>query len=767
MADDLFDFASRQATPAQRAEELRRILRRNNDLYYAKAAPEISDAEYDKLFRELEELEAQHPELASPDSPTHRVGNDLTEGFRKIGHPSPMQSIDDIFEKKPGEAAHTDQELIAFYDRLARTLEQDAPIVTVEPKIDGVAVTLMYRNGKLEYAATRGDGKQGDDITANVRTIAAIPAELPAPAPAILEIRGEIFMRSEPFAQLNAQRDAEGLPAFANPRNATAGTIKLLNPEEVAARPLDFLAHGLGLYEGEPLTDASGYENLLTRLGIPVNRPIIIARSLEETREAVRTVSNLRQTLGYGTDGAVIKVYDFAQRGELGSTARAPRWAAAFKFLPEQRETVLENIVIQVGRTGVLTPVAELAPVPLSGTIVSRATLHNQDEIERKDIRIGDTVLVEKAGEIIPAVISVNKTLRPAASEPYSLYHAVHGRCPSCGEPISRFEGQVAWRCTNITCPAQAATRTIHFCRREALDIESLGGSVAETLVARGLIRTPLDLFKLDLETLGSLNLGTDAEPRRFGEKNAAKALQALADARNYPLDRWIIAFGIPNIGAVTARLVATCHRDLHDLSRSDYLAALLELQTMADEYKALNPKARANKTDDEQLKQQRELRRTELKETMEQRAAEYTRRGYLILNADAKSSEPILTNPVGNVATQSLVDFFRSHAGRHAVEELETLGINPSSATYIENKNETVEGPLSGKTFVLTGALSRPRPEYEKLIAAQGGKATGSVTKKTDYLVAGEGGGSKRDKAAQLGIPVITEEQLLSMIQP
>ncbi len=757
---DLFDYASSQQTLAERYGELCRLIRRNNELYYARATPEISDAEYDRLYRELEKMEAEHPELVTPDSPTQQVGNDLSEGFRKVTHPSPMQSIDDIFEHKP-EQGETDAELIAFYERLAQSLGQASPLVTVEPKIDGCAVTLLYRNGSLHYAATRGDGHTGDDITANVRTLSCIPPVLPEGAPALLEVRGEIFMPTAGFDRLNAQRDAEGLPVFANPRNATAGTIKLLDPEEVARRPLAFLAHGLGAYDGAPLLHTDDYENLLTRMGIPCNRPILRAGNLETLRQRVRDINTLRRELGFGTDGAVIKLDDFQRREELGSTARAPRWAAAFKYLPEQKETLLRGITIQVGRTGVLTPVAELEPVKLSGTTVSRATLHNQDEIERKDIRIGDTLLMEKSGEIIPAVVHVVLSRRPADAVPYSLYEAVNGVCPCCGAPISREDGQVAWRCTNLTCPAQAAMRTTYFCKREALDVESLGGVVAEALVHRGLLTNPLELFTLTVEQLGALNLGTDEEPRRFGEKNAAKAIAALNDARQLPLERWLTAFGIPTIGTVTARTVALYHRDLTELANSAYLEALLALEEDVVLYNRLNPKSRANREAD---REKLEHRRAALYERMKAQSSPWETRGYLSLQADG-ANKLRLANPLGSVSTRKLRDYFLSRAGQQAIQTLAELGINPVSPTYRENFSEADAGPLSGLTFVLTGTLSRPRPEFEKLIAEAGGKATSSVTSKTHYLVAGEGGGSKRDKAARLGIPIINEEKLLRLI--
>lgn len=760
MATDLFDYGAAQQAPAQRYAELCELVRRNNELYYAQASPELSDAEYDRLYRELEELERAHPELVTPESPTQRVGNDLSAGFRKIRHTQPMQSIDDIFEHKPG-SGETDAELTAFYARLGEQLGRPAPRVVVEPKIDGCAVTLCYRRGKLLYAATRGDGRTGDDITANALTLRDIPPTLPEGAPELLEVRGEIFMRSADFDALNAERDAAGLPAFANPRNATAGTIKLLDAAEVARRPLRFLAHGLGALQGVELRDTDDYEALLQRLGIPYNRPILRAQGTEELRRAVAKTDVLRRELGFGTDGAVIKLDDYAAREALGSTARAPRWAAAFKYLPEQRETRLLGITVQVGRTGVLTPVAELEPVRLSGTTVSRATLHNADEIARKDIRVGDTLLMEKSGEIIPAVVHVVLSKRPPEAQPYDLYRAVGGVCPCCGAPIDREEGQVAWRCTNLTCRAQAAMRTVYFCRREALDIESLGGTVAEALVQRGLIRTPLDLFRLTLPELAALNLGSEEEPRRFGEKNAARALAALEKAKSMPLERWLTALGIPGIGAVTARTVARYQRSVQELATGAFLPLLVALEDKLARYHALNPRSPQNKGDD---KEALEAERASLLAEMQAEAAPYVARGYLSLEPNA-TGRLALNNPIGSVATRALLRYVRSAAGRELLDTLAQLGIEARSDSYEEDMRRQAAGALAGKVLVLTGSLSRPRPEFERLIAEAGGKATGSVTKKTTYLVAGEGGGSKRDKALKLGIPIIDEPALMALL--
>ena len=713
-------------SPEQRVKELRQQLEHHNRLYYSKARPEISDTEYDRLFRELEELERKHPELHDPDSPTLRVGGEPIEGFEKVRHLVPMLSIDDVFEltpealeKSPGTRA--EKELIEFYQRVRKGLGHDDVSVTVEPKIDGVAVSLVYRNGKLDYAATRGDGSTGDDITHNVRTIRSIPMELActkaASIPPLLEVRGEIFMPNEAFAAMNAERDEAGLPTFANPRNATAGTLKQLDPKIVAKRPLSFLAHGIGTYEGPALETEHDFQSLLDALGIPRNQPVIDAHDLESTLKAVGQINTLRHELDYGTDGAVVKVLKRSEREKLGFTSRAPRWAAAYKFIPEQKETTLTAVTIQVGRTGVLTPVAELKPVLISGSTVSRATLHNQDEITKKDIRIGDTVLIEKAGEIIPAVVKVIR--HHGHSQPFSLFHHVKGRCPSCGGPISQEEGFVAWRCTNFQCPAQAVTRISHFSSRKALDIEGVGETVADALVRHDHCKTPLDLFELDENTLANLNLGTDEAPRRFGEKNAAKVVSALEDAKNKPLHRWIYAMGIRHVGESAAKELSRLHADLNELADSPILRELLA-DTRIDAKKK-----------------------------------------------NEKLAEYAITGDVGRAVAESIVEFFESDAGRFALKRLGKLGINPKSGNFlpIAAKADTSMMPLAGLTFVITGTLSVDRDDMKAFIEEKGGKVSGSVSAKTSYLVVGEGGGSKRDKAESLGVNIISEDGLQELI--
>jgi len=709
--DDLFSFHPAPG-PENRIRELRRLLQHHNDLYYQQAQPEISDAEYDTLFRELEELEAKHPEFHDANSPTQRVGGKPLDSFQQVTHLMPMLSIDDVFELK--DAPVPEQELIAFYQRLQKNLSRDNVAVTIEPKIDGVAVTLVYRNGTLDYAATRGDGTTGDDVTQNVRTIRTIPLVLAGnDVPDLLEVRGEIFMPNAAFAAMNEERDEAGLPTFANPRNATAGTLKQLDPKVVAQRPLAFLAHGLGAYEGPALRSEADFHQLLDQLRIPRNQPIFHADTLADTLAAVARLNVSRHDLDHATDGAVIKVLDRADREALGFTSRAPRWAAAYKFLPEQKETTLLAITIQVGRTGVLTPVAELEPVLVSGTTVSRATLHNQEEISKKDIRIGSTVLIEKAGEIIPAVVKVIR--QPDGSVPFSLFDHVGGACPSCGGAISQEDGFVAWRCTNFQCPAQAVTRIRHFASRKALDISSLGESVAEALVRDHLCRSPLDLFDLTLEQLAPLNLGTEEEPRRFGEKNAQKIIDGLAEARRKPLKRWIFALGIRQIGESAAKELSRLHKNFAELAQSEILAELC-----------------------------RDTR------------------------ADAKKKNPLLlpyaiSGDVATVAAQSMVAYFRSAAGEKLLESLREHGVDPQSDNYQPKPAEIdlSQQPLAGKTFVITGTLSAPRDEIKQWIESKGGKVSGSVSANTSYLLCGEAGGSKRDKAEALGVKIIDETEL------
>ena len=742
---DLFSLAQARS-PASRIRELRAELSRHDSLYN-QGTPEIHDAEYDQLLRELEELEKLHPELHDPDSPTQRVGGAPIAGFKKIRHAVPMLSIDDVFELSPDALAKSgttrpEQELIEFYQRLRKNLKRDNAepkdvTVTVEPKIDGVAVSLRYENGSLVHAVTRGDGQTGDDVTHNVRTIRSIPLTLEAVNPlfgddihfhGVLETAtGPSLVSSQPniagtvptAAEVATWFESNGYHSTGHNRwkNAAAGTLKQLDPKIVAQRPLAFLAHGLGAYDGPPLATGLEFHDLLDQFHIPRNQPIITATSLEEMLDAVATINRERHSFDYATDGAVIKVLDITERELLGATARAPRWAAAYKFLPEQKETTLNAITIQVGRTGVLTPVAELTPVLISGSTVSRATLHNQDEIDRKQIHIGATVLVEKAGEIIPAIVKVTRPV-PGAT-PFSLFDHVGGACPSCRGPISQEDGFVAWRCTNFQCPAQAVTHITHFASRKALDIDGLGEAVADALVRLGHCSTPLDLFSLTEETLANLNTASAEEPRRFGEKNAARILAALQSAKIKPLHRWLYAMGIRQLGESAAKELARLHLNLTELASSPILAELI-LDTRADAKKKNNFLTKYS-----------------------------------------------ITGDVGPVVAEAISAFFKSAAGQQVLERFAQLDINPLSDNYlpIPASADLTSKPLLGKTFVITGTLSIDRDAMKELIENQGGKVSGSISAKTHYLLCGEGGGSKRDKAEQLNVPILDETALQSMI--
>jgi len=727
--DDLFSQASvNQNGPENiqvQIEQLRTEVERHDRLYYDQATPEISDAEYDKLFRKLEELEERHPEFNDPNSPTQRVGSKALDSFEQVSHLKPMLSIDDVF---------TEEEVSDFFARLQKNLGKESIPVSIEPKIDGVAVSLVYRNGLLDYAATRGDGQRGDVITNNVRTIKKLPLKLGAKAPPLFEIRGEIYMPNAAFAKMNEERDEAGLQTFVNPRNATAGTLKQLDSKEVAKRPLAFLAHGLGAIEGIILENDKTFLNLLDQFKIPRNLPIWEASNLKEILNAIHELDEKRHHLDYGTDGAVIKVLDHSDRATLGSTSRAPRWAAAFKYPAEQKETLLKKITIQVGRTGVLTPVAELDPVFVSGSTVSRATLHNQDEINRKDIRLGDTVVIEKAGEIIPAVVRVVKDKREPNSKPFDLAEFVNHQCPSCQGPITQEEGLVAWRCNNFTCPAQAVTSLTHFSGRKALDIDGLGESIAIKLVEYGTVKSILDLFTLDAKSLANLELdaaklqgGGESKARRLGEKRAETILNSLEYAKtNMPLNRWIFAMGIPHVGESTSKELARLHKNLNEVFSSQILRDLANLPN----YEELSKSKRT------------------------------------------KENHPGLTeykidDSLGPVAAESLVSYFESEAGKLAISRFEELGINPTSEIYAPKPADldTSNLPLLGKTFVITGTLSKPRPEFKKLIESKGGKVSGSVSKNTHYLLAGEAAGSKQTKAEDLGITILDEKSLEDLL--
>ena len=526
---DLFSLS----TPADRAASLRAEIERHNRLYYTDAKPEISDQQFDALLRELQEIEAAHPELITPDSPTQRVGGAPIEGFQQIRHTVPMMSLDNTY---------SEADLISFYQRLQKGLARDSIECVIEPKIDGVAISIRYEDGVLKHAATRGDGQLGDDVTANVKTIRSVPLRLPVGVPQTFEVRGEVFMPKDGFARMNDEREGAGEARFANPRNATAGTLKQLDSRIVATRPLDVILYGLAdAGDAQISTQAEVYE-LLKKAGLHTAERTWRATSAEELVGAIRELDEVRKTLPYETDGAVIKVNDFADQRELGSTSKAPRWAIAYKYQPEQAETQVLAVDIQVGRTGALTPVARLVPVFLSGSTVSNATLHNFEEVARKDIRVGDYVLIEKAGEVIPAVVSVTLAKRTGTEQPVP----VPTSCPICSTPVMQGEELVVIRCPNPDCPEQVKRRIEHFCHRGAMDIRGLGESVVGQLVDAQLVRGPADLYDLNELLLARLE--------RQGTKSIDNMLKAIEESKKQEPWRLIFGLGILHVGANSSR---------------------------------------------------------------------------------------------------------------------------------------------------------------------------------------------------------------------
>ncbi len=702
---------------ASRIEQLRDEIRKHDQLYYEEAAPIISDREYDRLYKELIDLEAKFPDLVTPDSPTQRVGGKPLKAFEQVAHLIPMLSLDNTY---------SEEEVKNFYARIQRLLPNEKIPVMVEPKVDGVAVSLIYENGKLRQAATRGDGNVGDNITQNIRSIRSVPERLRDAAPKLLEVRGEVYMDRKGFEKLNDQRQKQGLPLFANPRNAAAGSLKQLDPAIVAKRPLGIVLYGTGATEGMDVDRHSEIFPLLKRLGLPVTERWWLAQSVEEILDAIHQLDGIRQNFAYQTDGAVVKVNSFVQRERLGFTAKSPRWAIAYKYAAERVETRLNDIVIQVGRTGILTPVAMLEPVLVSGSTVGRATLHNEDEIKRKDIRIGDTVAIEKAGEVIPAVVGVVKSKRPRDAKPFDFARHIRGKCPVCGDPIRRDPEFVAWRCENLHCPAQTTRRVEFFAARGALDIESVGGIVADKLVERGLARKPLELFELTVEQLAKLNLGTDEAPRVFGEKNATKAINAIERARTLPLSRWLFALAIPEVGKTTATQLARFHDSIEDVAHSQLLRDVLEYHE-----KEKNDRAAI--------------------------AELLIKAGFARPSKSKADKDRGIVTEVGPVVAKSVLDFFASSGGQKILRRIKQLGIEPKSEKVSAKK--AAELPLAGKTFVLTGTLpSMTREEATEKIEALGGHVTGSVSKKTDYVLAGTEPGSKFDKAKELGIRILDE---------
>ena len=717
-------MAKDEAQAGKRISELRDQIREHDRRYYEEAAPTISDRDYDRLYKELVDLEAKFPDLVTPNSPTQRVGGKPLQAFTQIQHRVAMLSLDNTY---------SEEEIANFYKRITKLLPGEKIPVVIEPKVDGVAVSVMYENGKLKYAATRGDGSVGDDITQNIKTIKSVPHQLPQAAPKIFEVRGEAYLDKKGFEKLNKEREAAGLPPFANPRNAAAGSLKHLDPNVAAKRPLGMIFYGTGAVEGADVDLHSKIFPLLKKLGLPTHEDWWLADSVDKILNAIRDLDDIRGDFPYETDGAVIKVDALEQREQLGFTAKSPRWAIAYKYAAERVETKLLDIKVQVGRTGILTPVAVLEPVLVRGSTVARATLHNEDEIKRKDIRIGDTVVIEKAGEVIPAVVEVTKSKRPRNAKPFDFLKHIHSKCPVCGGEVRRDPQFVAWRCENLRCPAQATRRLEFFAARGALDIESVGGIVADKLVERGLVREPLDLFELEVDQLAKLNLGTDEASRMFGEKNATKAIQAIDRARSFPLSRWLYALAIPDVGKTTATDLARFHETIDGVANSKLLRDVIAYHE-AD------------------------------KEARQDIAERLIKSGFAEPSKSKADKQRGIVTQVGPVVAQSVLDFFSSAAGKKISRRMKELGIKPKSEKVSVKKMEGL--PWAGKTFVLTGTLpSMTRDEASAKIEALGGHVSGSVSKKTDFVLAGSEAGSKLDEAKDLGLKIIDEAEFKKML--
>ena len=719
-------MAKDEAQAAKRIAQLRDEIRKHDRRYYEEAAPTISDREYDRLYKELVDLEAKFPDLVTSDSPTQRVGGKPLQAFAQIQHRVPMLSLDNTY---------SEDEVANFYKRITRLLPDEKIPVVIEPKVDGVAVSVMYETGRLKYAATRGDGLVGDDITQNIKTIRSVPHQLRGAAPKLFEVRGEAYLDRDGFKKLNKQREAAGLPLFANPRNAAAGSLKHLDPKIAAQRPLGIVFYGTGATEGVDVDLHSEVFPLFKKLGLPTHENWWLADSTEKILDAIRKLDRIRHDFPYETDGAVIKVDALEQRERLGFTAKSPRWAIAYKYAAERVETKLLDIKVQVGRTGILTPVAVLEPALVSGSTVSRATLHNEDEIKRKDIRIGDTVVIEKAGEVIPAVVEVVRSKRPRNAKPFDFLKYIHGKCPVCGGEVRRDPEFVAWRCENIRCPAQATRRLEFFAARSALDIESVGGIVADKLVERGLVREPLDLFELKAAQLAKLNLGTEENPRVFGEKNATKAIQSIERARSFPFSRWLFALAIPDVGKTTATDLARFHETIEDVANSKLLRDVLAYHESKGD-----------------------------KQAAKEIAERLIKSGFAEPSKSKIDKHGGIVTEVGPVVAKSVLDFFGSAEGKKILQRMKQLRIHPKTEKVSAKK--MAELPLAGTTFVLTGTLpSMTREEATEKIEALGGHVSGSVSKKTDYVLAGAEAGSKLDNAKELGVRVIDEKEFRKML--
>lgn len=677
------------AEAEQRINELRASVARHDELYYRRATPEIDDHRYDELKRELAGLEEVFPQLAAADSPTAQVGDDRTEGFQTYRHRERMMSLDNTY---------SETELREFHARIAKLLDRDDLTFVIEPKIDGLAVSVTYENGRLVRAVTRGNGIEGDDVTANVLTIATLPRELrataDAPVPDIVELRGEIFLTLEEFQRINRAREESGEALYANPRNLAAGTLKQIDPREVVQRKLEIVLYGRGY--AEPATalpsTQSGLHAAITAWGLPTTERIWTASHADEIVAAVHELDAVRATFAYATDGAVVKLDPLALQREAGATAKAPRWAMAYKFAAERAETRVAAITIQVGRTGVLTPVAELDPVSLAGSTVARATLHNRDEIARKDIRVGDFVWVEKAGEIIPAVVAVNLSRRGPECLPYTFPTA----CPVCCTGVIQHDGEVALRCPNYACPIQVRRRVQHFASKACVDIDGLGVAMVESLVEQGWVRNLPDIYRLRRGDL--LSLGKNVE------KSTDKLLAAIELSKTAELWRFLHGLGITHVGAAAAKDLARRFPTLESLADARYEDFIRDKETVI--------------------------------------------------------------GGIGAAMASAIVGFFNEPRNRMLVDELTRCGVRPTPPGAPGTGGLATSTVLSGQTLVLTGTLpTLSREQATELIEASGGKVSGSVSRKTNYVIAGAEAGSKLAKAQSLGVPILDESGLRALL--
>ena len=654
-------------------EKLREEIRYHEYKYYVEAQPEISDYEFDMLMKRLQELEARFPELITPDSPTQRVGEKPVEGFPTATHDPPMLSLENVYSY---------EEFLDFHNRILKALPGEEVEYVVEMKIDGVSIAVQYENGIYTRAITRGDGFQGDVVTENIKTVRSLPLRIKEKR--FVEVRGEVFMSKESFERLNRERAERGEPLFANPRNATAGTIRLLDPKEVSRRGLDIFFYYIFINKDYP--GPTHWENLqqIKELGFKRNEYVWLCKTPEEVLRIWDEWKDKKDSLSYDVDGLVVKVNSIDQQKRLGVTAKFPRWAIAFKFPAKQAVTRIINIELNVGRTGAVTPVAILQPVQLAGTTVSRATLHNEEEIKRKDIRIGDWVVIEKGGDIIPKVVSVVKSKRTGEEKPFVMPRY----CPVCGAELYRPPGEVIWRCPNVACPAKIKESILHFVSRNAMNIEHIGEALVEQLLKKGLIKDPADIYflkKKDLERL-----------ERMGPKSAQNVIDEIERSKENDLWRLIHALGIRYVGEKTAKLLEEHFESLEDLMKASY-------------------------------------------------------------------NQLVSIPEIGDKVAYSIIHFFKDEHNRKIIEKLRAAGVN------FRRKKEVKEGekPLAGKTFVFTGELDRfTRSEASSIVESLGGKVSSSVSRKTDFVVVGKNPGSKYQKAQQLGVKILNEEEFLQLLR-